>query len=71
MQTSGMANVGVYDAKDLAEIRSAVEAVCAELGIDRADQVNRERVASRVMRSWSLGRRTPLGLVQAGLEDAG
>ncbi|MDZ5698030.1 hypothetical protein [Chelativorans sp. M5D2P16] len=71
MQTSGMANVGVYDSKDLAEIRSAVEAVCAELGIDRADQVNRERVASRVMRSWSLGRRTPLGLVQAGLEDAG
>lgn len=71
MQTSGMADMGIYDTKDLAEIRSAVEAVCAELGIDRTDQVNRERVASRVIRSWALGRRTPLGLVQAGLDDAG
>lgn len=69
MIASGIAEIGVYDAKDMAEIRGAVEAVCAELGIDRADHVNRERVAGRVIRSWAMGRRTPLGLVQAGLDS--
>jgi hypothetical protein len=70
MLPSGMADTGVYDAKDMAEIRSAVEAVCAELGIDRTDKASRERVASHVIRSWALGRRTPLGLVHAGLDGA-
>jgi len=65
-----MADAGVYDAKDMAEIRSAIEAVCAELGIDRTDRVGRERVANHVMRSWAQGRRTPLWLVQAGLDGA-
>ncbi|WP_173931987.1 hypothetical protein [Chelativorans sp. Marseille-P2723] len=70
MLPSGMAEAGVYDAEDMMEIRNAVEAVCAELGIDRADQPSRERIATHVMRSWVLGRRTPLGLVQAGLDGA-
>jgi len=70
MLPSGKADSGVYDAKDMTEISEAVEAVCAELGIDRMDLVSRERVASHVMRSWALGRRTPLGLVQAGLDGA-
>ena len=70
MLPSGKADYGVYDAKDMTEISEAVEAVCAELGIDRMDLVSRERVASHVMRSWALGRRTPLGLVQAGLDGA-
>ncbi|WEX11176.1 hypothetical protein [Chelativorans sp. AA-79] len=61
---------GVYDAKDMAEIHSAVEAVCEELGIERADFAGRERVASHVMRSWAMGQRTPLGLVHAGLDGA-
>lgn len=70
MLPSGMADAGVYDAKDLVEIRNAVEAVCAELGIDHKDQMGRERIATHVMRSWALGRRTPLGLVHAGLDGA-
>ncbi|WP_309083183.1 hypothetical protein [Chelativorans sp.] len=70
MLPSGTIDQGVYDAKEIAVISDAVEAVCSELGIDRADLVSRERVASHVMRSWSLGRRTPLGLVQAGLDGA-
>ena len=70
MLPSGMANVGVYDPDDMVEIRNAVEAVCAELGIERTDKVGRERVATHVMRSWALGRRTPLGLVHAGLDGA-
>ena len=70
MLPSGVTDTGVYDAKDMAAIRSAIDAVCAELGIDRADQIGRERVANHVMRSWALGRRTPLGLVQAGLDGA-
>ncbi|WP_011581463.1 MULTISPECIES: hypothetical protein [Chelativorans] len=70
MLPSNAAGNGVYDAKDMAEICSAVEAVCEELGIGRADIASRERVASNVIRSWTLGRRTPLGLVNAGLEGA-
>jgi len=70
MLPSGKAEHGIYDAKDMTEISEAVEAVCAELGIDRLDLISRERVASHVMRSWALGRRTPLGLVQAGLDGA-
>ena len=70
MLPSGLADAGVYDAKDMAAIRSAVEAVCAELGIDREDSEGRERIAMHVMRSWALWRRTPLGLVQAGLDGA-
>ncbi|WP_163267835.1 hypothetical protein [Chelativorans alearense] len=69
MTTSGKAVTGMFDTEELAEIRTAVEAVCAELGIDRTDQKGREEVASRMMRSWALGRRTPLGLVNAGLDD--
>ncbi|WP_265517059.1 hypothetical protein [Nitratireductor luteus] len=59
---------GVYNARDIAAIAGAVDAVCDELGIERTDMVGRERVASRMMRSWAAGRRTPLGLVQAGLD---
>jgi len=70
MLPSKVAEYGVYDAGDIAEISSAVEAVCDELGIERADVVSRERVASHVIRSWAMGRRTPLGLVHAGLDGA-
>ncbi|MCT7374857.1 hypothetical protein [Chelativorans salis] len=70
MATSGKAEIGIFDAEELAEIRTAVEAVCAELGIGRDDTKGREEVASRMMRSWVLGRRTPLGLVNAGLDAA-
>jgi len=70
MLPSKMAEQGVYDAKDMAEISSAVEAVCDELGIKRTDIVGRERVANFVIRSWAMGYRTPLGLVHAGLEGA-
>ncbi|UUP16311.1 hypothetical protein [Nitratireductor thuwali] len=59
---------GIYDERDLTELAGAVDAVCAELGIERTDVVARERVAGRMMRSWAAGRRTPLGLVQAGLD---
>lgn len=69
MFTSGMSDLGVYDAKDLASIRNAVEAVCAELGITGDDQITRERIASHMMRSWETGQRTPLGLVKAGLDS--
>lgn len=69
MFKSGISDLGVYDATDLASIRGAVEAVCAELGITREDQMSRERVASHIMRSWETGHRTPLGLVKAGLDS--
>jgi hypothetical protein len=69
MLTSGMSDLGVYDANDMASIRSALEAVCSELGITREDQISRERVASHIMRSWETGHRTPLGLVKAGLDS--
>lgn len=69
MQTSGTVDRGVYDAKDMAEISIAIDAVCAELGIDSTDKVRRERVAGRIMRSWASGRRMPLWLVQAGLDE--
>lgn len=68
MQPSGIDEKGVYDPMEMAEIRSAVEAVCAELGIEHSDQANRERVARRIIRSWTQGRRTPLWLVSAGLD---
>jgi len=69
MIASGLNDIGVYDPNDMANIRSAVEAVCAELGITREDQIARERVASHIMRSWETGHRTPLGLVKAGLDS--
>ncbi|MCT8998418.1 hypothetical protein [Chelativorans intermedius] len=70
MSTSKRAAGTIYDAEELAEIRTAVEAVCTELGIDKADTAGRERVASGIMRSWAAGRRTPLWLVHAGLAEA-
>lgn len=69
MPTSGMSEYGVFDANDLADICSVVEAVCTELGILHEDQSGRERVASNIMRSWESGLRTPLGLVKAGLDS--
>lgn len=68
MQASGLDGIGVYDAKEMAEIRSAVDAVCAELGIDPSDHANRERIANRIIFSWSQGRRMPLWLINAGLD---
>lgn len=68
MQTSGVSDTGIYNPREVAEIRGAVEAVCAELGIEHSDQVSRELVARRIMRSWEQGRRTPLWLVSAGLD---
>ncbi|GGA70512.1 hypothetical protein GCM10011385_25470 [Nitratireductor aestuarii] len=69
MIASGLNDIGVYDANDMASIRGAVEAVCAELGITKDDQMSRERIASNIMRSWEVGHRTPLGLVKAGLDS--
>lgn len=70
MVPSGIVDSSVFGAEDMAEIRRAVDAVCEELSIDPADQATRERIAGNIMRSWSLGHRTPLGLVQAGLDGA-
>lgn len=70
MAKSGVPHIsaGIYDAEEMAEMESAIEAVCSELGIKRSDNKTRERVAGHVMRSWADGRRTPLSLVQAGLD---
>ncbi|WP_274426602.1 hypothetical protein [Chelativorans sp. YIM 93263] len=68
MQASGLDGTGVYDPREMAEIREAVDAVCGELGIGPADQVNRERIANRIIYCWAQGRRAPLWLVTAGLD---
>ena len=62
---------GIYDSDDLALMHRAIEAVCAELGIEPTDIAAREVIAGHVMRSWSRGGRTPLSLVSAGLDGAG
>lgn len=61
---------GVYDAEEMAAMQSAIDAVCNELGIVESDRERRERIAGHVIRSWASGQRTPLGLVQAGLDAA-
>lgn len=70
MAGSERPNEGIYETEDMALMHDAIEAVCAELGIKPADHGRREAVAARVIHSWAAGGRTPLNLVNAGLNDA-
>jgi len=63
------AESGSYNCDDMAVMRSAVDAVCAELGIAVTDESGRDRVARRVVASYEIGRRAPLYLVHAGLSE--
>lgn len=63
------AESGSYNCDDIAVMRSAVDAVCAELGINASDEGRRDSVAERVVASYEIGRRAPLYLVHAGLSE--
>jgi len=65
----GAAASGSYNCDDMAVMRNAVDAVCAELGIDVADEGRRNDVARRILASYEIGRRAPLYLVHAGLSE--
>ncbi|KFB09523.1 hypothetical protein [Nitratireductor basaltis] len=70
MSKSGSNTRGIFDTTDMDELSRVVDAVCSELGIEATDAKQRERVARRMLASWEAGRRTPLVLVQAGLDGA-
>ncbi|MGY6710710.1 MAG: hypothetical protein ACXIVF_20500 [Rhizobiaceae bacterium] len=50
-----------------AEIKLAVDAVCAELGLKKSEHERRRVVKERVLDAYLHGRRQPLYLVAAGL----
>lgn len=52
-------------------VRQALDAVCAELGIDCDEHDLRDAIAQSIEAAWSHGRTQPLYLVDAGLGAAG
>lgn len=69
MAVSPISVDGIYESEDVALMRDAIEAVCAELGIQSCERDRREAIATRVMHAWMAGGRMPLNLVNAGLES--
>ncbi|NMG40612.1 hypothetical protein GRZ55_15305 [Chelativorans sp. ZYF759] len=53
--------------RERAEVKSAVDAVCAELGLAKSEHARRRAVKERVIDAYIHGRRQPLYLVDAGL----
>jgi len=52
-------------------VRQALDAVCAELGIDCDEHDLRDAIAQGMEAAWRHGRTQPLYLVNAGLGAAG
>ncbi len=52
-----------------AEVKLAVDAVCAELGLKKNERERRRAVKERVLDAYLHGKRQPLYLVSAGLEN--
>lgn len=52
-------------------VRQALDAVCAELGIDYDEHDLRDAIAQGMEAAWRHGRTQPLYLVDAGLGAAG
>ena len=50
-----------------AEMKLAIDAVCAELGLKKNEHERRRAVRERVIEAYRHGRRQPLNLVDAGL----
>jgi hypothetical protein len=50
-----------------AVVKQAIEAVCAELGLEDGERARRRAVRERIVEAYRLGRRQPLNLVDAGL----
>ncbi len=57
-----------FDATARGEIGLALDAVCAELGLDGSRDTSRAKIASGIATTWRDGRRHPLNLVHAGLD---
>lgn len=66
----GGEGVGAYSSDDMVSMRGAFDAVCAELGVARADDDRRDMIARRILTAYETGRRAPLYLVHAGLNEA-
>jgi len=56
-----------FGAHERAEMKQAIDAVCAELGLKKSELDRRHAVRQRVIDAYRDGRRQPLNLVDAGL----
>ncbi|MFN4273923.1 MAG: hypothetical protein ACK4F5_14030 [Aliihoeflea sp.] len=56
-----------FGATERAEMKLAIDAVCAELGLKKSEMERRHAVKQRVIDAYRNGRRHPLNLVDAGL----
>lgn len=51
------------------QLKAVADAVCAELGLDDGERKRRRAVEQRIRAAYLGGRREPLYLVSAGLQD--
>ena len=60
-----------FDLAARAEMKQAIDAVCAELGVTAAERRRREAITRNVVAAYRHGHRLPLNLVDAGLGAPG
>ncbi len=66
VQDRTASRIGSYDRLQL---KAVADAVCAELGLSNGERKRRRAVEQRIRAAFLGGRREPLYLVSAGLQD--